>query len=143
MLAFYPKSDWNSADWRTGDFVVVRSKSLNSHRVDFKSTINGRIGGHENEAEQFAKRDPDIVKKLNAEAQQLQNILKQVRADLPRYHADAHPTVKAEHLDPRVVIGDPKGIWFIDRSRSKIANRLGMSGSMRVIVDMKLPGYSP
>jgi len=142
MLAFYLKSEWNTADWEKGDFVVLRSKSLTSPRVEFNSTIEGSIASLESEAAQLSKQDPAIAKKTKAQAQQLRTILEQVLTGSPPYDASAHPTINAEHWDPRIVVADPKGFWSFELYRASIKNRLGTNGTMRVIVELKLPGYS-
>ncbi len=141
MLSFYAKSDWNTPDWTRGDFVVVRPGPLTKKRPDFDATLKECVSLYESEIEQSGARDPAGSKSARAKTRELRDIEQESHSPERSYHADAIARIDAQHLDPRIVIADPKTPW-IEAWPQPIENRLGRSGRIRAIVSTPPPGYS-
>lgn len=142
LLSFFEKEDWQSPDWTHGDFVLLDPTPRPKERPDFQKLLDAAIKDLESWPEESKRKYPKEYKKSLADATKLRAVSQMAKPNGQRYTPEPKsPDFAKLKLDPRIVVKSVDFHWM-EAHRKKVTNRLGTSGSLRVMIKIDPPGYT-
>lgn len=132
LLSFFDEeAKWQSADWRSGDFVVVRPDWSSTGRSDFYRSLNNAIEWEEIWDEGFDKPSKVIEE------------LKRIRDNPDKSEHEFVPELHSLgelQLDYKIVLSEAeRGLAF---EEVLVVNGAGKEGSVRVYASVSHPSYA-